>query len=370
MRSFRLLALTVAFVLPTAINAQSLLEEIDTTAKQIAEVVKSKGGSIALDEIKDVTVGGQSNSGPGMLDMLGSALKRHEVKIDPKANLLLQGNYTVKVDQGLLKLRMELRILERSGEELVTLPRRYEGLIAQNADIAILFGLTVPLPPAGNPKDRNKPIEDALDPKGKKNPPPVKGSVVRTKEDSPYGLELRVKPNVKAEAKPRDVKLVDGKPFIDIAIGELYEIVLHNDTKHEAAVRIFIDGLDIFTFSEDRKADGTPQFGHFILSPGVTTIKGWHRTNKPLKDGNIWSFLVTEYGKGSDSARKSSGKVGVVTVTFGVSYPNDDERKKAEGAARDTRKETDRGPLDHQGFKAVTRSIGIERDVISIRYSK
>lgn len=360
---------TVACVLLASGSApaQSLQEEINATAKQVAEVVKAKGGALAFGEVGDVS-GSGSNSGPGLLNLLAPLLVKEGVRIDDKAALLLQGNYGAKVADGLLRVRLELRIVDRSGEELVTLPKRFEVPVLQNAEIAVLLGLTVHLPPAAPGKDRNENIEKA---RKKESTPAVQKTVVRTHPESPYGVEIRVKPAVKAEAKPKEAELKDGVPFVEIGLGELYEISLVNDSAHEAAVRIAIDGLDVFTFSEDRKADGKARFTHFILPAKKTTvIKGWHRTNKDLPEGNIWSFLVTEYGKGADSAKKSSGKVGVVSVTFSVSYLSEEELKNAEGKARDVRKETDRGPLDREKFQAVKRFIGIERDVVSVRYSR
>ncbi len=368
------LAATIVLVVAGAAPGQTIREQFVETAKKIAAVVKNKGGALSLGTVEDASRN-PANSGPGLLAVLEPLLVKEGVTINPEAGLLLKGEYGVKAFDGLLRVRLELRILDRSGEELVTLPERYEGLIVQNADIAILLGLTVHLPPAGSAEERNKRLRPFFDKDGPKPKPEVQDTIVRTQKGSPYGVEVR------ANAKAKAVRLENGhQPFVDIDVGDLYEIAILNDSGKEAAVRITIDGLDVFTFSEDRKDDGSPKFGTFIIPSGKTPtlIRGWHRTNKSDEElkkegkepGNIWKFLVTEYGKGSNSARKVSGKVGVITVAFSGSYLSEEERKREEGSGRDTRKETDQGPLDREKFVAVKRFVGVERDVISIRYSR
>src|SRR5206468_1525332 len=94
---------------------------------------------------------------------------------------------------------------------------------------------------------------------------------------------------------------------------DIYEVRVTNNSTEEAAVTLTIDGIDVFAFSDIKDAKtGKPRFSHYIVAPKTShTIVGWHKTNAVSL-----GFLVTEYGKGASSQLKSTGDVGVLTVTF------------------------------------------------------
>jgi len=112
----------------------------------------------------------------------------------------------------------------------------------------------------------------------------------------------------------RAATLRDGEPFMKIHLDEIYQFVIHNRTKLEAAVTVSIDGLDVYHFTEDRDPQtGRSNYSHSIIAPNSSsTIVGWHKTNQ-----KSLSFLVTGYGKGAGSQeRTAAGKMGVITVRF------------------------------------------------------
>lgn len=65
---------------------------------------------------------------------------------------------------------------------------------------------------------------------------------------------------------------MDGQPFIDLRIGEVFEIAVRNDAPFDASVRFHLDGLNSFAFSEIRHTEGEkrgdPRFSRFILGRG------------------------------------------------------------------------------------------------------
>ena len=82
-------------------------------------------------------------------------------------------------------------------------------------------------------------------------------------------------------------RAADGFAVVKIRRDEIYAIKLINDTPHDAAVTLTIDGLSVFAFSENAK------YTHWVVPHKQTlTVPGWHRTNK-VSD----SFVVTEYAK-------------------------------------------------------------------------
>ncbi|MCA9222294.1 MAG: hypothetical protein KDA71_18330, partial [Planctomycetales bacterium] len=230
-------------------------------------------------------------------------------------------------------------------------------------DIAAIEGVNVSLGPNDDARKQGQDIRGGLN-----NPQAVvEGARIRSRQDSPFALELRAKPlaNPKEVAQPRPAALEKGHAFVRIDKGELYELVFHNGARHEVALSITIDGIDTFTFSDDRdpKTDA-PAFSHWLVSPGQTLVlPGWHKTNDPKRDDNFLSFLVTEYGQGAGSKfpTKSQGQIGVITVQISKSHQPRSGQAKS-GA------ETGFGPPVKGELKAVERLIDPPLDFITVRY--
>jgi hypothetical protein len=170
-------------------------------------------------------------------------------------------------------------------------------------------------------------------------------------------------------ASPRQPVNVGGQAFVDLAKEDVYELRIYNRAKFDAAVGVFIDGLDVFTFSDDRDVAGKLKYQPFYIIPpgGPRSILGWHKTIDKSRKDNVLSFVVTAYGKGAASSRKASGKTGTITVTFAAAWKGGDDNKPADEAT--TRGvETGFGAPRQVPFQAVPRSIGVVRDVITVRY--
>ena len=74
----------------------------------------------------------------------------------------------------------------------------------------------------------------------------------------------------------------------------------------------------MFTFSDLMNADSRPLYKYYIIPAGQSAlITGWHKDNK-----TVYSFLVTDYGKGASSrlAGASRGQEGVLTLTFSLAW--------------------------------------------------
>ncbi len=278
----------------------------------------------------------------------------------------------------LKEIRIKAKLQYTNGDEVSEF-KEFVGAVRKVTDIARITGATVAFKPdseySGPPSDgRNPDVQHSLPP-GPGQPPKViafvDGTFVRTSKASPYAVEIRKKPlAAPGSALPVAASLKEGLPFVGIDRGEVYEVRVVNDSDHEIAVSLAIDGIDQFTFSEDRKPDGTPKFSHWIVGaakdrkPGEVLIVGWHKTADPSRKDNVLSFLVTEYGKGAlgKFPTRAQGKIGTITVGISRSYvPGPNAPKSAS--------ETGFGPPREVKQEVVTRKIDDPHEFITIRYN-
>jgi hypothetical protein len=374
-----LVVLAAALPAPAASNAsKALLSELGAAADTIKTNLKQlqrDPPSIALGTIEELSAKPLTNGGPGMAELLTEALAEKGVKVDDEAATLLKGEYSAKVERAagdeILKVNLVLRMFERNGEELVVLPARFniKLSVSDNTDIARTLAVNAALSPSGDRKTRNEEIQQA-----RQSPDPVVtgGTRVSAAPGSPFAVEVLVRDRLGAPAVPAPVRVVKGQPFVDIPRGKLYEVKVYNDSTHEAAVTLAVDGIDSFTFSEEvDPATKKPLFSHYIVDAGRSAeVKGWHVTNK--KTGkNVLSFLVTAYGEGAASKLKRTGAIGVLSVTFAASWEKESQMPADEGQARDAGgNETGFGPPQEVGFNPVKRNFGAPRAVVSIRYTR
>lgn len=347
--------------------SESFRKELGGLAKSIKDVLEEeKQTAVAMCDFSGPAQL-DANSGPGIQQLLTQELLALKVSVKKDANLSIKGRYARvpnKTDPDLVNLKLTVEVLDSNDERKA----EFHALITGNTDIAKAFGPTVYLPPLANYADRNQEIRKRLD----KPYANVAGSKVSASPDSPYAVELLVKGNSEDQARPREVHRDKGQAYVDIQRYEIYEVKVYNNSPYEAAVSLTIDGLDSFTFSEDRdEKTGQPKYSNYIVSPYKwTIIKGWHRTSDPKRDDNVLSFLVTEYGKGAASQQPSRGKIGVLSVTFAAAWSSAQEMPPDERGSRNAGNETGFGPPQKVGFAAVKRSIGVPRSIVSIRYTR
>ncbi|HKI30777.1 MAG TPA: hypothetical protein VKA46_02715 [Gemmataceae bacterium] len=314
----------------------------------------------------------QGNAGGAFMAELALALGTFA---NPAAPFELKGEFFFVADPNnaeLKVIKVKARLTDIGTAEDVAEFKEFVGFIRSVGDIAKITGATVPFKPDneydGPPSDgRNKDLQKRLPP-GPGKPPAVEahidGTFVSTRKDSPYAVEISTKPlNGAGAAVPRKATLENGLAFVPIDKGELYEVRVVNNSDHEIAVSLSIDGIDQFTFSEDRKEEGTPRFSHWIVAPRKDVIiYGWHKTASKKRKDNVLSFLVTEYGKGAASKfpTQSQGKVGTITVGIARSHP-----PGTKGGS-----ETGFGPPVEVKQEVVRRDIDAPHEFITVRYAR
>ncbi len=386
--SVRRLFLVALIAVPCAAVPAARADEVGReglreVSARLAEAVRKAAGKL---EQPAVRVGffspfciDDSHAGGAFMAELAAAFGDF-VRAD--AALELQGSYgfiddPAKAGLKAIVVRAKLVRLSTGLEEKEFTP--FEGYIRAVPDIASLLGANVSFKPddeyKGPPSDgRNKDLQKTLPP-GPGKPPEVQacidGALVKPAKDSPYAVEIRAQPLAdfgKSDAEPRRAEWTNGEPFTPIAKDEIYQVRALNYSDHEIAVSLAVDGIDQFTFSDDRKPDGRPKFTHWIVGPmkdgkpGEVLIRGWHRTADPDRKDNCLAFLVTEYGKGAASKfpTQSQGKVGTITVGFALSYPV--------GTKGGT--ETGFGPPVQVKQEPVQRDVDAPCAFVTVRYSR
>jgi len=361
-----------------------MTEVIHSAAEEILKV--ANGQDVSVGQITPTGLP-DANGGPAIVELLKQELERvrpgsvrrtgaFEVKGD--FNLAPHPDLT-EAGLGQKVIRLLFRIVDTATGEENNL--RLTRFLRDNTTIARILGVSGPLPldPAKDQHDqrreRNKAIQENLrNPKAfidQKDP-----SRNSSTSDSPYQVEILAGPLGDGKARPtepRTARLAEGGAFVDVKRGEVYEVRIYNRSPEEVAVRLFIDGLDMFHFSDDRdpKDPTRPKFDYLIIPPGtkenpsVQEIAGWHKSIQGKE--NFLAFLVTAYGKGAASGQgiAASGPIGVIQVQFSRCHPMLPGAQRRSGG-----NETGKGPPREVGQTEVAREIEPPIDVVSVRYTR
>ncbi len=356
---------------PAASASEDMRRELAKVAKNVKIFLDSRQkDAIAVGEFTG-PANFPTSAGPGMVYVLTEELQKNGIQVKTRAEVGLKGEYRLsevpaenrddaRLGKKVLALHVEATLTDSFGAPLARF--NLEGNLRSEAAVAEALGLTVSLDPGGVETERDRALrEQIVDPA-----PHVQGPLVRSRENSPYGVEILV--NDRAAEPTVD----DGLAFASIARGDTYSIRLRNDSDLEAAVQLRIDGLSMFAFSQMRHKEGE-QAGQplytVVIVPAKKSvvIQGWHITNEQTD-----KFLVTEYAQSAAATIQHAKNLGTITATFQAAWPEDapapaDEPGKRRGGAGDA---TGFGPRIDVKYQEVARNLGVIRDCISVRYTK
>jgi hypothetical protein len=332
--------------------------------------------TLVVGEFTGSAQGAPANGGPGIQHALIRDLARLGIQAEKEAPFEMKGDYSLvkeKPEYRNYVLRLHSRLLAQQGDEVRELPVA-KWYLADLGEAASLLGMTAA--PAFQGASTGKKHIDGLqwDPKNPKVY--LDGTRIRSARTSPYAIEILVKAESDGPAAPVEPRLEGGLAYAPIKRDQFYEVRVYNESKYDAAVKLAIDGLDQFTFSDVRNPQtGDPLYRYLTFYKGTSyAIRGWHRTNQ-IAD----AFVVTTYAKSAAGRQLvSSAKAGTITVSFAAAWrPN--ERRPAdeppEVVAQDTtlgaQSGTGQGPSVATKLSASTRpEIGVIRDVITVRYTR
>jgi hypothetical protein len=309
-----------------------------------------------------------SHFGPEIQRVLIAEFAKRKVGINKEALIEIKGDYgpateDVNVPSSkLLFIRLNATLVNtKTRLALANLPSR---AIYGNEAIVRAFAPNVSLPPDAGLEARNEALKPAL-----KNPQTARaGSKIKTSDASPFAVEVLVVNNAQAP-DPADgvpARIKDGLALVDVKRDQYYRVKIHNDAPFDVAVRLTIDGLDQFVFSdaEFRDQQNRPRFQYVIVKKGTAkVIRGWFRS---LKQAD--SFVVTEYARSAaKELNAAQGEIGQICVGFHAAWERDED-KPADESGKDAA--TGRGEKVDVNLRPIHATVGALRDVVSIRYTK
>src|SRR5262249_15377668 len=153
----------------------------------------------------------------------------------------------------------------------------------------------------------------------------------------------------------------NGFAYVPLGVGDIFAVRLVNDSDHDAAVRLTLDGLSLFAFSDH------PSYRYVIvLSKGSALIKGWHRNNERSEE-----FRLTRYadGAGARKLRPPTDEVGTITAVFHAAWDPRVGPPADEGdlEARGDDVGVGRGRLIDTPAREVKRTLGRPRVTLNLR---
>jgi hypothetical protein len=318
--------------------------------------------------IKDLAVGDVSNadpttpatSGPGIRQLLIEELGRAELKVKLIADVGLTVTYRAR--------KIPLRN-NRRAEHVVVDMRFTASFNTDNSQEDILsyrvendeanrhiLGLTAFNTEKGAAREQQT-VAAYTKPRAS-----LDGTAILAGDKAPFGVEVLV------DDKPITPKDEDGFGQVALKRDQTYAVRLINRSPLDMAVRLSVDGFNMFAFSELRQDDG-PYKGaplyDMVLVPanGSLTIPGWHRT-----DATADKFQITEYGKTAAAKMQKSTDIGTITATFCAAWektPPDDEPPGARAPGEDG---TGFGEPTAVSREPVRRTVGAVRASIAVRY--
>jgi hypothetical protein len=346
----------------------------DSLEPLIAFIRVHSGGPVAIEIGRIKAPSDEFNFSGAIAGTLEETLRAafHKVGFtgvqDGKGDLdwLIDGSYT-KPSRAEPNVHLTLNVRHRKDNWV----RDFNYVIHSTADICRIMGDTLTLPPD---KDGNSMPRQAASQAAQENPNvTIKGNRVCASEKCEYSMEVLARSHGEKRFKPVVPRKIGGRAFIELKPGDEYELVLFNNSDHEVAANVTIDGLNVFHFSELRnKETRGPRYNNYIIAPekerkeGTSKgeiIQGWHiRDTPPQKNYRL--FQVKQYGELSGFQPKREN-IGVITVSFANT-----ELRHTLGEPNPGDLVTVPGDTTDVVTAPVERSVGLPHTFISLRYSR
>jgi len=351
----------------TQTQAATLHTAVGEVVDNLCRYLKSKGETqIAIGQF----VGPPqiaATSGPGIAKVFHEHFGRNSVDVVTRANIGLKGEYSLaKVGADGVGVKIRGSLVDPFGDVLTDFtfnadgnvePGTIEKIVDEHEDIVQMLGVTTELYPEDAHADRSRDLkENILHPKLH-----IVGTKCSATSRSPYQIEVLV------HGQPVPVRLDNGLGFVNIDRGQIYSLRIYNNSDYDAAVKLSIDGLSVFTFSDLHEPDGTPKYRFYIIPKGrFIELKGWHKNNTVVN-----SFLVTKYADSAAASINHSQDIGTITAAFFAAWPKGGQRPHDEDfTAKGAGNATGFGPPIKDVVKEAQHDVGRLRASVSLRYSK
>lgn len=362
-----LLALSIAIVSlnlalqPSSLHAadQSLERELQAVVvEHVLPLMEKRGqGAVAIGGFTAAT-SVKGSAGPEIQLKLSQMLQQMNVSVDAdKYRYEINGNYLPYNDpkSDLYGVKLVTRLVDaEDGTTLGEFPRFVFG----PESVPRLLGLTFSSKGGSDPK-----IQSVSFKKSVQSPEVfLTGALVSASPVSPYSVELLILKSGQYQAIPMSSD-AQKRPLAPLSKNDVYAIRLMNNSDHDAAVRVTIDGVNTFEFSEQ-----SPRPNYWIVpqskdgKPGTTTIRGWDRSNAKSVEFKVVDFPDSAAAK----IKLQPSQVGMISASFAACWENENDRPRSEGRTRATGFGNE--IIDQKTL--IKRHVGQVRDVISIRYER
>ena len=353
---------TVTLLLPISTSRgddESLDKELRTViVEHVLPLMEKRGhGAVAIGGFTAAT-SVKGSAGPEIQLKLSRLLQQSNVVIDADSyRYEINGNYLPYNDpqSNLYGVKLITRIVDADdGTTLGEFPRFIFGA----ESVPRLLGLNVSSKGGSDPK-----VQSVSFKKSVQSPETfLAGTLVAASPVSPYSVEVLVLRHGKYVALPANVDS-QSRPFAPLAKNDIYAIRLSNKSDHDAAVRLTIDGVNAFEFSEQ-----SPQPAYWVVpkgldgKPGTLLVKGWGKSSS-----HSIEFKVVDFPESAAARIKlQPSQTGLISASFAACWENESDRPRSEGRTR----ATGFGNEIVDPKTSVKRSIGQVRDVVSIRYER
>lgn len=355
---------------------EALDKRIAVIAKNVATLLQAQ----QMDSISIGTFSGPPNfpssSGPGIVQTFTDEFAKHGIQVKTRARVGLSGDYSITEVEHTdpstgkklrhLGVRINGRLVDQFGAVITSFNTQgiqegtFQETVSGAETLVETIGLPADLPAEKTSTEIDGILRDSL----------VKPTVTldpgktryRASPTSPYEIEILV------DGKPCPIHIEDDLPYVEIQRGQIYAVRVYNNSEYDAAVRLLIDGLSVFTFSDIRDPKtGRPKYNVYIVGKGDSPIlKGWHKTNN-----HVESFLVTGYADSAAARLGHTQDLGTITVTFAAAWPRGTNPPPDEFIAKSGGgNATGFGPPQEHKVQEVQMDIGRVRASLSIRYTK
>lgn len=348
---------------------RGLDDSVDQMGQKLCRYLDAKGHAEISIRSFEGPAELQASAGPGLVQRFTTVFQKHGVKVVDSAAIILTGDYTlVQSIEDQVTVRILGTLMDRTGDVLTdfTLADAHipghgkvhlQSDVNHAEDVVQLLGITTDLYPEDSAEDRNSDLKKRIE-----HPQVhISGNRCSASSRSPYHMQLMIG----RSSLPLQERA--GKAFVALQRADIYTVRLYNESEYDAAVKLCIDGLNVFTFSKLKKANGQPKYSVYVVPAGkMIELKGWHRTNDVVDQ-----FQVMKYADSAAATLKHTQDIGTITASFFAAWPKGGTRPHDEDfVSKGDGNATGFGPPVRQAAKEVQREIGRLRSSVSIRYAQ
>ena len=367
-------SLFVSFLLVLAVPPAAQADAVDDAVQlELSALAKQIDPVLQKQKARVVHVGafqgpGTTSTGPEIQTKLSDALKKMDYTIDSfDYDVEVRGRYQqFDGPRGLLGAEIVVQLFNSQGRPILELtgaadePAEIKRPLFGSEAVPRMLGIAFSLPPGLGEPDRSKELKKQQD----TPPTDIRGHRIYAAPDSPYAIEILIKNGSTYQFRDLETKGRKEFPFVPIDKQEVYAVRLINESAHDAAVNLTIDGISVFQFSESH-----PKPGFWIVpagsqsKPGTTLVRGWDKNEHKTIE-----FKVTDFPETAAARLKiqPNTKIGQITAQFSAAWKEDE----AKPADEPTTRGTGFGDEIEDNKKTVRRHVGNVRATIIVRYER